>query len=129
MPRPHVEPAPKMAAAHSRLGKHLKVTVMPIGKISKLVHLSQQTYQPNSKLIPGHNDKGYGTIDDDTGRHVYFAHDAVPGSRGFDDLYRGQTVEYTLEDGERPRANIVKPSPTIPLEPQSPTLYSPEGRP
>ena len=61
---------------------------MPIGKINKLVHLSQQTYQPNSKLIPGHNDKGYGTIDDEAGREVYFAHDAVPGSRGFDDLYR-----------------------------------------
>ena len=43
---------------------------MPIGMINKLVHLSQQTYQPNSRLIPGHNDKGYGTIDDDIGRDV-----------------------------------------------------------
>jgi cold shock CspA family protein len=101
---------------------------MPIGKINKLVHLSQQTYQPNSKLIPGHNDKGYGTIDDDAGREVYFSHDAVPGSRGFDDLYRGQTVEYSLEIGEHPRANIVRPTSTVPLEPQSPTLYTPEGR-
>jgi cold shock CspA family protein len=125
----HVDSAPKMAATHSRPGQHLKVTVMPIGKINKLVHLSQQTYQPNSKLIPGHNDKGYGTIDADTGREVYFSHDAVPGSRGFDDLYRGQTVEYSLENGEHPRANSVKPTPTIPLEPQSPTLYTTEGRP
>ena len=59
---------------------------MPIGMIHKLVHLSQQTYQPNSKLIPGHNDKGYGTIDDGGGREVYFSHDAVPGIHGFDDL-------------------------------------------
>jgi cold shock CspA family protein len=90
------------------------------------VHLSQQTYQPNSKLIPGHNDKGYGTIDDDDGREVYFAHDAVPGSRGFDDLYRGQTVEYSLENGEHARANVVKPTSVVQLEFQSPTLYNPE---
>ena len=81
---------------------------MAIGRINKLVHLSQQTYQPNSKLIPGHNDKGYGTIDDEDGREVYFSHDAVPGSRGFDDLHRGQTVEYTLENGPHFRATVVK---------------------
>ena len=97
---------------------------MPIGKIKKLVHLSQQTYQPNSKLIPGHNDKGYGTIDDEAGREVYFAHDAVPGSRGFDDLYRGQTVEYFLENGEHPRADFVNPTSTVPLKHQNPTLYT-----
>jgi len=80
---------------------------MPIGMINKLVHLSQQTYQPNSRLIPGHNDKGYGTINDDIGREVYFLHDAVPGIHGFDDLRRGQTVEYTLEDGTQLRASFV----------------------
>ena len=80
---------------------------MPIGKINKLVHLSQQTYQPNSKLVPGHNDHGYGTIDDTNGREVYFSHDAVPGSRGFDDLRRGQTVEFKLETGPYLRANFV----------------------
>jgi cold shock CspA family protein len=80
---------------------------MPTGMIHKLVHLSQQTYQPNSKLIPGQNDKGYGTIDDGAGREVYFSHDAVPGIRGFDDLRRGQAVEYTLEDGPYLRAKLV----------------------
>ena len=80
---------------------------MPIGTINQLVHMSQQTYQPNSKLIPGHNDKGYGTIADDDFREVYFVHDAVPGIHGFDDLYRGQTVEYTLEDGPYLRATLV----------------------
>jgi cold shock CspA family protein len=80
---------------------------MPIGMINKLVHLSQQTYQPNSRLVPGHNDKGYGTIDDEVGREVYFLHDAVPGIHGFDDLCRGQTVEYTLEDGPYLRASVV----------------------
>jgi cold shock CspA family protein len=100
---------------------------MPIGTINKLVHLSQQTYQPNSKLIPGHNDKGYGTIDDDNGREVYFSHDAVPGSRGFDDLHRGQTVEYALENGEHPRANVVKPISTGLLKLQRPRLSTSEG--
>jgi cold shock CspA family protein len=84
---------------------------MPIGKISKLVHLSQQSYQPNSKLIPGHNDKGYGTIEDDAGREVYFLHDAVPGIHGFDNLYQGQTVEYSLEDGPYLRAGFVGEAP------------------
>jgi cold shock CspA family protein len=72
-----------------------------------LVHLSQQTYQPNSKLIPGHNDKGYGTLHDEHGREIYFVHDAVPGIRGFDDMRRGQTVEYTLEDSPYLRASFV----------------------
>jgi cold shock CspA family protein len=80
---------------------------MLIGTVHKLVHLSQQTYQPNSRLIPGHNDKGYGTIDDGNGKEVYFLHDAVPGIHGFDDLRRGQTVEYTLESGPNLRANFV----------------------
>src|ERR1043165_3550810 len=79
---------------------------MFVGRINRLVHLSQQTYQPNSKLIPGHNDKGYGTIDDG-GREVYFSHDMVPGIHGFDDLRRGQKVEYTLEDGPHLRAKTV----------------------
>jgi cold shock CspA family protein len=85
--------------------------------INKLVHLSQQTYQPNSRLVPGHNDKGYGTLDDDVGREVYFLHDAVPGIHGFDDLCRGQAVEYTLEDGPYLRASVVsatlKPQATV----------------
>ena len=101
---------------------------MPIGTINKLVHLSQQTYQPNSKLIPGHNDKGYGIIDDDAGREVYFSHNAVPGSRGFDDLRRGQTVEYSLENGEHPRANFVNPTSSVPLALQVPALYIPGER-
>jgi cold shock CspA family protein len=84
-----------------------KVRLMPLGKINKLVHLSQQTYQPNSRLVPGHNDKGFGTIEDEAGREVYFLHDAVPGLHGFDNLHRGQTVEYTLEDGPYLRASVV----------------------
>ncbi len=84
-----------------------RTIAMLIGKIHKLVHLSQQTYQPNSRLVPGHNDKGYGTIDNGSGGEVYFLHDAVPGIHGFDDLRRGQTVEYTLESGPNLRANFV----------------------
>ncbi len=80
---------------------------MTIGMIHKLVHLSQKTYQPNSKLIAGHNDKGYGTIDAGGGREVYFSHNAVPGIHGFDDLRRGQAVQFTLEDGAYLRATSV----------------------
>lgn len=95
---------------------------MPIGMINKLVHLSQQTYQPNSKLVPGHNDKGFGTIEDEVGREVYFLHDAVPGIHDFDDLRRGQTVEYTLEEGPYLRASAVSPVTEAPANVQWPAV-------
>jgi hypothetical protein len=106
-------------------GQARKVRIMQIGRINKLVHLSQQTYQPNSKLIPGHNDKDYVTVNDENGREIYFLHDAVPGSRGFDDLYRGQTVEYTLEDGPYLRANFVCETAAVPNNGQRPTVKMP----
>jgi hypothetical protein len=37
---------------------------MPQGKIKKLVHLSQQTCVPGTRLVPGHNDHGYGIIEE-----------------------------------------------------------------
>lgn len=98
---------------------------MPFGLIHRLVHLSQQTYQPNSRLIRDHNDKGYGTIDNGSGREVYFAHDAVSGRHGFDDLRRGQTVEYTLESGDHPAADFVGATPTVPAIAQGPTTHTP----
>ena len=102
---------------------------MAIGTINKLVHLSQQTYQPNSRLVPGHNDKGYGTIDDERGREIYFSHDAVPGIRGFDDLRRGQTVEYTLEDSPHLRANFVSETKEIQANGKTPSVHMPgEGQ-
>jgi cold shock CspA family protein len=82
--------------------------IMAKGKIKKLVHLSQQTYRPNTRLVPDHNDKGYGLIEAEDGRDVYFPHEAVEGRRGFDDLRRGQVVEYTLENGPYLRANLVR---------------------
>jgi cold shock CspA family protein len=100
---------------------------MPFGRINKLVHLSQQTYQPNSRLIPGHNDKGYGTIYDDAGREVYFSDEAVPGNRGFDDLRPGQTVEYSLENGAHRQANVVEPTSTDLLKSPRPMLHNSEG--
>ena len=69
--------------------------------------MSQQTYQPNTRLVPDHNDKGYGLIEAEDGRDVYFPHEVVEGRRGFDDLRRGQVVEYTLENGPHLRANLV----------------------
>jgi hypothetical protein len=38
---------------------------------------------------------------------VYFSHDVVPGIHGFDDLRRGQMVEYSLEDGPTLQAKSV----------------------
>ena len=87
---------------------------MPIGKVKKLVHLSQATYAPNTRLVPGHNDKGYGIIEDAEGREVYFSHEMVAGLHGFDDLRRGQQLEYTLEDAPYLRAASVKTVAAVP---------------
>ncbi len=63
---------------------------MPTGKLIKLVHLSLQTYLPNTRLVSGHNDTGYGIIEDEDGREVYFSHEVVEGRHGFDDLRQGR---------------------------------------
>jgi cold shock CspA family protein len=47
-------------------------------------------------------------IEAENGRDVYFPHEVVEGRRGFDDLRRGQVVEYTLENGPYQRANLVR---------------------
>jgi cold shock CspA family protein len=80
---------------------------MPTGKIITLVHLSQQTYQAASQLIASHNDKGYGTIRGEDGGEFGFSHLAVAGRRGFDDLRRGQLVEYTVAPESRSSASAV----------------------
>ena len=92
---------------------------MPTGKIIHLVHLSQQTHLPGTRLVPGRNDKGYGVIADDDGREVYFSHEIIEGLHGFDDLLRGQQLEYTLDEPFL-RASSVRLVATIPansLEP------------
>jgi len=71
---------------------------MPTGKIIDLVHLSQPTHLPGARLVPGPSDKGYGIIKDDAGPEVYFSHELVEGLHGFDDLRRGQQLEYTLDE-------------------------------
>jgi len=71
---------------------------MLIGTIKKLVHLSQQTHVPSTRLVAGRNDKGYGILEDEDGREVYFSHEIIAGLRGFDNLRRGQRLEYTLEE-------------------------------
>ena len=87
---------------------------MPTGKLIKLVHLSQQRYLPNTRLVPDHNDKGYGIIEDADGQEVYFSHEAVENRHGFDDLRSGQQVEHTLEYTPFPRAASVKVANVIP---------------
>ena len=82
---------------------------MVTGKIKKLIHLSQQTYQPNTRLVQDHNDMGYGMIESEDGRDVYFAHDVVENRHGFDDLRCGQMVEHTLETAPYLRAKSVRP--------------------
>jgi cold shock CspA family protein len=81
---------------------------MPTGKLISLVHLSQQRYMPNTRLIPDHNDKGYGIIEDASGGEVYFSHEAVENRHGFDDLRQGQQLEYTLEKAPYLRAVSVR---------------------
>jgi cold shock CspA family protein len=80
---------------------------MPVGNIKKLVHLSQATFAPNTRLVPSHNDKGYGIIEDAEGREVYFPHEMVAGLHGFDDLRVGQQLDYTLENAPYLRAATV----------------------
>jgi cold shock CspA family protein len=70
--------------------------------------LSQQTYLPNTRLVPDHNDMGYGLIEAEDGRDVYFPHEVVEGQRGFDNLSRGQVVDYTLENGRYLRTSLVR---------------------
>jgi CspA family cold shock protein len=68
---------------------------MPTGKIKKLVH-----------------DKGFGFIQGEGGRDVFFHHSSV-ANEGFDDLTEGQQVEYETEEGQGggkgPRAARVTP--------------------
>jgi cold shock CspA family protein len=81
---------------------------MPIGKLIKLVHLSQQRCVLSTRLVPDHNDKGYGILEDALGREVYFSHDVVENRFGFDDLRKGQQLEYTLENAPYLRAASVR---------------------
>lgn len=86
---------------------------MLTGRLQKLVHLSQQRCVLSARLVPGHNDKGYGIIEDDQGREVYFAHDVVANRFGFDDLRKGQLLEYTLENASYLRAASVRAAPSV----------------
>ena len=81
---------------------------MPIGKLIKLVHLSQARFMPNTRLVPDRNDKGYGIIEDADGREVYFSHEVVENRFGFDNLRKGQQLEYSLEKAPYLRAASVK---------------------
>jgi cold shock CspA family protein len=81
---------------------------MPTGKLIKLVHLSQQRCVLNTRLVPDHNDKGYGIIEDAEHREVYFSHEVVENRFGFDDLRQGQQLEYTLENAPYLRAASVR---------------------
>ena len=87
---------------------------MPTGKLTKLVHLSQQRCVLNTRLVPDHNDKGYGVIEDAAGREVYFSHEVVENQYGFDDLRKGQLVEYTLENSVYLRASSVRKATAAP---------------
>jgi len=86
---------------------------MPTGKLIKLVHLSQQRCIANTRLVPDHNDKGYGIIEDADGREVYFSHEVVENRFGFDDLRKGQQLEYTLENAPYLRAASVRVAPSV----------------
>ncbi len=70
---------------------------MAVGKIKKLVQ-----------------EKGFGFIQTDRGEDVFFHHSTV-ADHGFDNLTEGQSVEYTVEQGQSqkgkgPRAASVAPN-------------------
>ncbi len=85
-----------------------KVNLMPIGILIKLIHLSQRRCVLSARLVPDHNDKGYGIIEDAEGHEVYFSHQAVENRFGFDDLRKGQQLDYTLENSPFLRAASVR---------------------
>lgn len=80
---------------------------MPTGKLIRLVHLSQQRCVLNTRLVPDHNDKGYGVIAAADGGQIYFSHEVVESRFGFDRLHEGQRLDYTLESGPFLRAVAV----------------------
>lgn len=70
---------------------------MASGKIKKLVQ-----------------EKGFGFIQSESGQDVFFHHSTV-ADRAFDNLVEGQSVEYTVEEGQSnkgkgPRAASVAPA-------------------
>lgn len=81
---------------------------MLTGTLIKLVHLSQQPCVLSTRLVPDHNDKGYGVIEDADGGQVYFTHEAVQHKFGFDRLREGQRLDYTMESGPFLRAVSVR---------------------
>ena len=84
---------------------------MPTGKLIKQVHLSHERSVLSARLVPDHNDKGYDLIEDAEGREVYFSHEVVENRFGFDDLRKGQQLEYTLENAPYLRAASVRRAP------------------
>ena len=92
---------------------------MPIGRLKTLVHLSQQRHVPGTQLVPDHNDKGYGFIEDAEGREVFFSHHVVKNRFGFDDLRIGQPLEYILEIGPYLRAISVQLYAANPPDPKA----------
>src|SRR4029079_2924841 len=85
---------------------------MPTGKLVRLVHLSDATYAQYSRLLADRNEKGYGVIRDAEGRDVFFSHEVVESRFGFDDLRKGQRLDYTLESAPYLRASKVSVAPT-----------------
>jgi cold shock CspA family protein len=81
---------------------------MLTGKLIQLVHLTHSTYSPTTRLIADRNEKGYGVIEGADGKDVYFSHEVVESRFGFDDLRKGQILEYTLESAPYLRASAVR---------------------
>lgn len=84
---------------------------MPEGKITRLVHYSQDTQLPSAELVSSHNYAGYGYLKDHDGTEVFFSYDAAP-DRSFQRLSEGQDVKYELDPrspDEQPQAKTVTP--------------------
>lgn len=82
-----------------------------VGQIIKLVFLRKPSHRsgpprPGARLVAGDigspvagdNQCSYGVLRDDAGREVFFAPELLAGTQGFDDLHRGQFVEFTFDE-------------------------------
>jgi hypothetical protein len=87
-----------------------------VGQIIKLVSLGKLSHRsgpplPGARLVASDggsqiagdnqcsgNKCSYGVLRDDAGREVFFAPELLAGAQGFDDLHRGQLVEFTFDE-------------------------------
>jgi hypothetical protein len=81
-----------------------------VGQIIKLVSLRRPSDRSEAHLpdarpvaeirseVASDSERSYGVLRDDAGREVFFAPELLVGAQGFDDLHRGQFMEFTFDE-------------------------------